>query len=304
MRVLMAGSHGMIGSALVDHLTGRGDEVVRLVRGTPAQREIGWDPPAGWLDRKVLEDLGPFDGVVNLAGSGIGDRRWTAAWRRSLVESRLQTTGLLAQLVADLRPSPPVLVNASAVGYYGDRGDEVLTETSGPGGGFLADLCRRWEAATEPARAAGARTVLTRSGVVLARGGGALRRQVPLFRLALGGRLGSGRQFVSWITLRDEVLALARALDDERVAGPVNLVAPRPVRNAELTRALGRALGRPAVLAVPEPALRLALGGEMASEVLLASQRAEPEVLTSLGHVFAHPEISAALRAVLDDDPG
>jgi len=220
------------------------------------------------------------------------------------VESRLQTTGLLAQLVADLRPSPPVLVNASAVGYYGDRGDEVLTETSGPGGGFLADLCRRWEAATEPARAAGARTVLTRSGVVLARGGGALRRQVPLFRLALGGRLGSGRQFVSWITLRDEVLALARALDDERVAGPVNLVAPQPVRNAELTRALARALGRPAVLAVPEPALRLALGGEMASEVLLASQRAEPEVLTSLGHVFAHPEISAALRAVLDDDPG
>jgi uncharacterized protein len=304
MRVLMAGSHGMIGSALLDHLTGRGDEVVRLVRGTPSQGEIAWDPPRGWVDREVLDDLGPFDAAVNLAGSGIGDRRWTAAWRQSLVESRLQTTGLVAQVVAELRPAPSVLVNASAVGYYGDRGDEVLTEASAPGDGFLADLCRRWEAAADPARAAGARTVVTRSGVVLARKGGALRRQLPLFRLALGGRLGSGRQFVSWITLRDEVLALVRALDDERVDGPVNLVAPQPVRNAELTRAIGRALGRPTVLAVPEPALKLALGGEMASEVLLASQRAEPAVLEDLGHVFAHPEISAALRAVLDDDRG
>ncbi len=251
----------------------------------------------------MLDDLGPFDAVVNFAGSGIGDRRWTPAWRRSIVESRLQTTGLVAELVTDLRPVPSVLVNASAVGYYGDRGDEVLTEASAPGSGFLADLCQRWEAATDPAGAAGVRLVLARSGVVLSRRGGALRRQLPLFRLALGGRLGPGRQFVSWIALRDEVLALARALDDERVAGPVNFVSPQPVRNAELTRAIGQAVGRPTVLAVPEPALKLALGGEMASEVLLASQRAEPAVLSNLGYVFAYPELSAALRAALVDTP-
>ncbi|MGH9093285.1 MAG: TIGR01777 family oxidoreductase, partial [Acidimicrobiales bacterium] len=262
---------------------------------------VAWDPAAGTVDRDALQRLGPFTAVVHLAGAGIGDRRWTGGRRRELVASRVGPTRLLAGVVAAMDPPPEVLVSASAVGFYGDRGDEELSEDSAGGTGFLADLCRDWElaAATVADRV---RVVHLRSGIVLDAGGGALARQLPLFRLGLGGRLGSGRQYTSWITLEDEVAVVRRAVQDDRLAGPVNAVAPDPVTNAELARALGGALHRPALLPVPRPALELALGAGMAREMVLASQRVLPARLAAAGHGFAHPTIDLALAAVLAHD--
>lgn len=296
MRVVVTGSSGLIGSALCQALERRGDEVVRLVRAPARRGEASWDPSSHTLDGGAL---GGIEAAVHLSGAGIGDRRWTPARRGLLVSSRVDSTALLAATLAGLDPRPRVLVNASAVGVYGDGGDEELTESSPTGSGFLADLCRRWEAATAPAVAAGIRTVCLRSGIVLSRAGGALARQLPLFRLGLGGRLGSGRQWVSWISITDEVDAVLRVLDDETLAGAVNAVAPQPVTNAAFTAALGRAVHRPAVLAVPAPVLRLALGRELVDEVLLAGQRATPAALERSGFAFSHPDVDTALAAVL-----
>jgi uncharacterized protein (TIGR01777 family) len=258
--------------------------------------ETGWDPAAGTLDPA---DLAGVDGVVHLAGAGIGDRRWSPARRREIVTSRVRSTEVLARALAAMASPPTVLVNASAVGIYGDRGDEQLTEASALGTGFLAELCRAWEAATEPASAAGVRVVRLRSGVVLAAHGGALARQLPLFRLGVGGRLGSGRQWMSWITLRDESAAILRALDDAALEGPVNAAAPVPVTNRDFTRALGSALHRPVVAAVPRAALTIALGAGVAKEVVLASQRVLPAKLEEIGFSFRDPEIDGALGWVL-----
>jgi hypothetical protein len=313
VKVLVSGSHGLVGSALVDRLHRQGHSVIRLVRpGTAAPRvgdaanapaagddvDLPWDPSAGRLDREALERAGPIHAVVNLAGAGIGDRRWSEDRRRLIDSSRRLSTRLLAEVVASLDSTPSAFVSASAVGIYGDRGDETLTESSDPGTGFLAGVCRAWEAATAPSADAGIRVVTLRSGVVLAADGGLFHRIRPLFRLGLGGRLGSGRQFVSWITLADEVDVILRALEDEHLTGPVNATAPRPVTNAELTRAIGRSLHRPTPFLVPRTALRLALGPGLADELLLGGQRVVPAKLTALDHRFGSPDIDTALASL------
>ena len=237
--------------------------------------------------------------MVNLAGAPIGDRRWSEDRKRVLHDSRTQGTDLLARTLAGLERPPAVLVSGSAVGYYGhERGDEVVTEVSAPGHGVLADLVCDWEAAAAPAADGGIRTVLLRSGIVLDREGGILPRLALPFRLFVGGRLGSGRQWVSWITLADEVAAIRFVIDHGDVAGPVNAVAPEPVTNAEMAKAIGAVLGRPSFLPAPAFAFRVALGRDMADELILASQRVRPDVLVDAGFGFAHPEVTGALRAV------
>ncbi|GAA4614027.1 TIGR01777 family oxidoreductase [Saccharopolyspora hordei] len=293
MRVVVAGSSGLIGTSLVAGLRAAEHEVVRLVRRSPAAPdERGWDPEAGWLDADALDGA---DAVVNLCGAGVGDARWTPERKRLLVRSRVRPTEVLARAVAEA--GVPVLANGSAVGYYGDTGSQPVTEAAPPGEDFLADLCRRWEAATAPAAEAGARVVLLRTGLVVAPSGGLLGRLRPLFRLLLGGRLGDGTQYVPWISLDDEVAAIRFVLEHPEVSGPVNLTGPDPVTNAEFTKALGEALGRPAPWVVPAFALRLALG-ELADQVL-AGQRAVPTVLESHGFSFQHPAIGAALAAAV-----
>jgi len=296
MRVAVSGSTGLIGTALRAALLTAGHEVVPIVRRPAGRGEAHWDPTAGAVDAAALAGV---DGVVHLSGAGIGDRRLTAARRRVVRQSRTDSTTLLARTLASLDPRPGVLVSASAVGYYGDRGDEVLTEESPKGEGFVADLCRDWEAAAAPARSAGIRLVTVRMGIALARHGGALKKQLPLFRAGLGGRLGNGRQWTSWITLDDAVRALLFALERDSLEGPVNVTAPAPVTNRNFTAALGRALHRPARVLVPRAALVVALGPVLAGEVALASQRALPRALESAGFTFAHPGIDGALASVL-----
>ncbi len=296
MRVVVSGSSGLIGESVVTALRARGDDVTSLVRRAPAAGEARWDPATGSIDTGALEGAGA---VVHLAGAGIGDKRWSAARRHEIVSSRVQSTSLLARTLAGLSQPPTVLVSASAVGFYGDRGAEELSEDSAPGRGFLAELCRNWEDATKPATQAGIRVVLLRSGVVLSARGGALARQLPLFRLGMGGRLGSGRQWLSWISLPDVVGAILRALDEPSLQGPVNATAPAPVTNRDFTRALGRALGRPTVLAVPGFALRVALGSDLASEMVLAGQRVLPTKLTASGFHFDFVDIDSALAALV-----
>ncbi len=288
MRIVVAGSHGLIGSALVAHLRGDGHDVVRLVRGRArAADELSWDPDLGALDPAGLAGA---DAVVNLAGVNAGTRPLTPARKRVVVSSRLRTTSLLATTLAANAASPPVLLQASAVGAYGDRGDDELTETEPYGSTFFAGLVERWEAATAPAEAAGVRVVHLRTSLVLSPDGGALGRLLPLVKLGLGGRLGSGRQFWSWITLHDEVRAIAHLLASD-VHGPVNLVAGAD-RNADVVGALAATWHRPAFVAVPAPVLRLILG-DFASEVL-GSARALPAALTASGFVPDHPDIATA----------
>lgn len=296
MRMAVSGSSGLIGMALCRALAVRGHDVVRLVRRPAGPGEAFWDPAAGLIDAGALAGT---QAVVHLAGAGIGDRRWSAERRRVLVDSRVESTALLARVLAGSDPRPGVLVNASAVGYYGDRGDEVLDESAPAGTGFLAELCQRWEEATAPAAEAGIRVVRVRSGVVLSASGGALAMQLPAFRVGLGARLGHGRQWMSWISLDDEVGVLLRAIDDEKISGPVNAVAPQPVTNRHFTRALGHALHRPAVFVVPAPIMHAVLGRQLVDEMLLASQRVRPAALERSGHRFAHPEVEGALEAVL-----
>jgi hypothetical protein len=296
MRVLLSGSHGLIGRALADSLTADGWGVVALVRpGAGSLDSVAWDPAVDTIDHHGLEGHGPYDAVVHLAGAGIGDRRWNADRRREIRRSRVAGTRLLAGAVALLDPTPSVFVSASAIGYYGDRGEEELTEESGAGTGFLAEVCQAWENATRFAQGAGIRVVIVRTGIVLSPTGGALARQLPLFRLGVGARLGRGSQWVSWITLVDEVAAIRRAIDDDTLHGPLNATAPGTVTNRKFTSALGAALRRPAFLTVPTIALNVALGSEMARELLLSSQRVRPAALEASGHRFAYPEIDGAL---------
>jgi uncharacterized protein (TIGR01777 family) len=296
--VAVTGSHGFIGAALLPALTRAGHHPVRVVRSRPAgDDELGWDPDAGTIDAAGLEGIG---GVVHLAGVGIGDKRWTDARKRLILESRVKGTSLLARTVAGLVRPPSVVVSASAVGYYGDRGDEPLDEQSPPGDDFLARVCVEWEAATAPAAEAGIRVVRTRSGVVLGREGGVLPRLLLPFRLGLGGRIASGRQYMSWISIDDEVGAILHALAEDRLTGPVNLTGPDPVRNAEFAKTLGRALHRPAVIPTPLLPLRLRYGSELVHHLLVAGQRVLPKRLEETGYQFAHPTLEEALRAVVD----
>ncbi len=294
MRVVAAGVSGFLGTAIVADLRAAGHDVTRLVRRpSAAPDEVRWDPAAGAVDVRLVSRA---DLVVNLAGAGVDDHRWTDRYRSEIRASRVEPTATLARAIA-AGGTRPVLVNASGVGWYGDTGDREVTERSPRGTGFLADVCRDWEAATEPAEQAGARVLRLRTGIVLGRGGGLIARLLPLARYGLAGRLGSGRQYVPWISLADW-LAAVRFLVDAGTAGPVNLVGPRPVTNAELTAALGRAVHRPTPFAVPAFALRAALPG-FADEAALAGQRALPTVLTEAGFVFAHPTVDAALAAAL-----
>jgi uncharacterized protein (TIGR01777 family) len=293
--VAVTGASGTVGIALCAALARSGHAVLRLVR-RPARGpdEIAWDPGGGVQDRERLEGL---DGVVHLAGKSIAGR-WTAARKAEIRRSRVEGTRRLCEALAGLARRPAVLVSASAIGIYGDRGNEVLRESSAPGSGFLAEVCREWEAATEPARRAGIRTVVPRFGMILSPAGGALKTMLTPFRLGLGGRLGNGRQFVSWIAIDDAVGVIQHAMRTERLSGAVNAVSPAPVTNAEFTRTLGRALSRPAVLPLPAFAARLALG-EMADEMLLASQRALPTRLEDSGYRVMHPRLEEALRHLL-----
>ena len=289
--VAIAGSSGLIGSALVTALRTADHQVLRIVRRAPANAsELHWDPDSGELDADALDGI---DAVVNLCGINIGRRRWSGAFKQNLRDSRITPTEVLSAAVADAGVG--VLVSASAVGYYGDTRDRAVDETALAGRGFLAQLCKDWEAATAPARDAGARVVLARTGVVLASSGGALRQLLPLFSVGLGARLGRGRQYMSWISLEDQVRALQFAISDSRLSGPVNLTGPAPVTNAEFTAALGRAVNRPTPLMMPGFAVRAALG-EFADETLLSGQRAIPTVLERAGFEFHHNTVGEALR--------
>ncbi len=289
--IAIAGSSGLIGSALVTALRTADHRVLRIVRRAPANAgELHWDPDGGEFDAGALRGV---DAVVNLCGINIGKRRWSGAFKQNLRDSRITPTEVLSAAVADAGVG--VLVNASAVGYYGDTKDRTVDETASAGTGFLAQLCADWEAATAPAQRAGARVVLARTGVVLASSGGALRRLRPLFSVGLGARLGNGRQYMSWISLEDEVRALQFAISDRRLSGPVNLTGPAPVTNAEFTAALGRAVNRPTPLMMPGFAVRAALG-EFAEESLLSGQRVIPAVLERVGFEFHHNTVGEALR--------
>jgi len=297
MRVLISGSSGLVGTALMPVLTGNGHEVVRLVRSqpSPGASEVRWDPEAGQIDAAGLKGV---DAGVHLAGESIAAGRWTGAKKARILESRVKGTRLIAETLAGLNPVPKVLVGASAVGYYGDRGEETLREESDSGSMFLSDVCRQWEAATEPAAAAGVRVVLLRSGIMLSATDGALPRLLTPFRLGVGGTLGSGKQFMSWIAIDDVVGVIMHALTTEALRGPVNSVAPQPVTNREFTKTLGRVLGRPTLFPMPAFAARLAFG-QMADELLLASQRVESARLLASGFQFRFPDLEGALRHLL-----
>ncbi|MFF1874765.1 TIGR01777 family oxidoreductase [Kitasatospora herbaricolor] len=301
MRIAVTGSTGFLGSALVRSLLADGHQVVRLVRhrsrtgpqadGTTA---IGWNPLRMEIDRAGLAGV---EAVVHLAGAGVGDHRWTDAYKREIRESRVLGTETLAAALAAADAPPRVLVSASAVGYYGQTGDRVIDERSPAGDDFLAEVCVEWEAAARPAADAGIRVVHPRTGLVLATGGGAGARLFPLFKLGLGGRLGSGDQYWSFISLADEVAALRFLIDRKDIEGPVNLTAPQPVTNRELTAAVGRVLGRPTPFPVPEAVLKTVLG-ELAVEVA-GSHRVLPARLTEAGFRFRHPDVESAVRAAL-----
>ena len=296
MRVVVTGSHGLIGTALAEALEARGDEVHRLVRGEPQSGQAHWDPAAGEIDVGALEGV---DAVVHLAGVGIGDRRWSDAHKRAVLDSRVQGTTLLARTLASLTDRPSVLVSASAVGYYGDRGDEVLTEDAGPGTGFLSEVCEQWERSTAPAEDAGIRVAHLRTGLVMSREGGALKQMLVPFRLGAGGRIGSGRQWWSWIAIDDELGAILHVVGDDTVRGPVNLTAPNPVTNAEFTKTLGKVLGRPTLLPTPTFALKALFGGDAVDEMFLGGQRVVPAKLEATAYEFRHPHLEPALRALL-----
>jgi len=297
MRIAVSGSTGLVGSEVVASLSAVGHEVVRLVRRAPAPAEkaVRWDPEKGEVDAAGLEGL---DAVVHLAGENIASGRWTAARKAAIRDSRVNGTRLLCDTLAGLARPPMTLVCASAIGYYGDRGADVLTEESPPGAGFLPDVCREWEAATEIAARKGIRVVALRIGVVLSPRGGALSRMLPPFRAGLGGVIGNGRQYVSWIALDDLVGVVLHALRSGELRGPVNAVAPVPVTNRELTEVLGKVLSRPTLFPVPAFALRLAFG-EMVDALMLASARVAPRRLEETGYRFRFPELGGALLHLL-----
>ncbi|MGD9991286.1 TIGR01777 family oxidoreductase [Pseudonocardia sp.] len=294
MRVVVAGSSGLIGTSLVAALRAAGHDVVRLVRRTPAAPdERGWDPPAGRIDDGTFDGV---DAVVNLGGVGIGDRPWSGSRKQAIRDSRNVPTEVLARAVAD--HDVPTLVSGSAVGYYGDTGPRAVTETAPSGQGFLADVCRDWEAATRPAADAGVRVVRLRTGLVLSPAGGLLGPMKAVWKLYLGARLGNGRQYMSWVSLDDEVGAIRFAVENPDLSGPVNVTGPTPVTNREMTRALATALGRPAPFVVPGFAIKTVLG-EMGEEMLLFGQRAVPTALLDAGYQHRHNSVTEALAAAL-----
>jgi hypothetical protein len=296
-RILLTGSSGFIGTSLVRRLKQNRISTITLHRGPSGAAEEFWDPYAS----KPVAHPETFEGItaaVHLSGANLAARRWTSAYKREIAESRVKPTQAIARLLAGLRSKPEVLICASATGIYGNRGDEELSEASQPGSGFIPDLCQAWEAAARPAQDAGIRVVYLRFGVVLSPQGGALKQMLPVFRLGLGGRLGSGRQWTSWIALPDVTRAIEFVLQTKNISGPVNMVAPTPVTNLEFTRSLAGALHRPAVLAVPGFALRLGLG-EMVDSTVLQSERVVPARLLAAGFDFEYPVLDGALRAIL-----
>ena len=296
MKVLVAGASGLIGSALIPELRKAGHEVIQLVRRDPSKEgEVTWDPAEGKL---APADLAGVEAAINLSGAGISSRRWSDAYKQKLLDSRVKSTTLLAETLATLSPLPKVFISGSAVGYYGDTGDRTLDENGSRGHGFLAELAETWEASTAAAAAAGIRVCHIRTGIVLSRNGGALKPQLPVWKFGLGGRLGNGRQYTSWIAIDDEVAAILFLLTADQVSGPVNLVAPNPVTNREFTKALGAAVHRPTFTVVPAFAMRLALA-DFADEGLLTGQRLTPRVLTDAGFHFRHPQLPEALAAIL-----
>ncbi len=297
MNVLVSGSTGLVGSAVVAALTAEGHRVTRLVRTevSPGTASIAWDPMAKRLPAPALEGL---DAVVHLAGENIAKGRWNAAKKAAIRDSRIQGTRVLGEALSQLVEPPKVLVSASAIGYYGSRDDRVMREDSRPGTDFLAEVCKDWEAATQPAEARGIRVVHLRIGVVMAREGGALHKMLTPFKLGAGGIMGSGKQYVSWVALDDVTGIVLHVLNTESLAGPVNAVAPNPVTNYEFTKTLGRVLKRPTAFPMPTPAVK-ALFGEMGDALLLSSTRVEPARLQESGYTFRHPELEGALRHIL-----
>ena len=307
MRILVSGARGLVGSALVPMLAAGGHNVMRLTRAESSDRSafgegsgsdeapVVWNPQAGEVHPDAFEG---FDAVIHLAGENIASGRWTEDLKRRIRDSRVVGTRRLCEVLARCAQPPTVFLCASAIGYYGDRGDEVLTEQSAPGAGFLADVCRDWEAAVEPLAATGPRIVLLRLGVVLSPDGGALKKMLLPFRLGLGGVIGDGSQYLSWIALDDVAGAIRHALETAAISGPVNVVSPQPVTNRDYTRTLGTVLARPTVLPLPAFAARLALG-EAADALLLASTRVEPARLTQTGYTFRYPQLESALRHLL-----
>lgn len=295
MKYAITGASGLIGSALVTSLRSQGHTVVRLVRrAATAPDEVSWDPAAGTVD---LDGLAGTDVVVHLAGAGVGDHRWTDEYKREILNSRVDGTHTIVKAMLALDPKPSVLVQGSAIGFYGETGRSEVDESSPAGSGFLADVVRAWEAAAEPAAAAGIRVAWARTGLVVAEHGGAWARMFPLFKLGVGGRMGNGQQYWSWISLRDEVRALEFLASNNAVSGPVNLVAPNPATNAEITRAMGEVLKRPTFLPVPAFALKAALG-EFSTEIL-GSARVLPRALEAHGFTWLDPTITDAIRSAL-----
>lgn len=297
LTIAISGSSGLIGTALTTRLRADGHTVMPMVRTTAREGEIHYDPRAGQLDPEHLIGV---DAIVHLAGAGIGDRRWTAAYRREILESRTLSTSLIARSMAEVvnRGGPRTLLSGSAIGFYGATDDQELNERSEAGDGFLADVCREWEAATSPAEDAGIRVAHLRTGIVLSPAGGALKKLLPLFRFGLGGRMGSGRQWQSWISIDDQVGAIAFLLTAD-ISGPVNLTAPTPVTNSEFTKVLAEALSRPALLPIPSFGPRLLLGRDLADALLFTGQRVLPDRLTEAGFSFEHSTLAEAFASLL-----
>lgn len=296
MNILISGATGMVGTAVDSLLSLNGHRVVRLVRVKPQSiDEVEWHPATGEIDRSKLEDL---DAVIHLAGENIASGRWTVSKKAKIKNSRVQGTVLLSKAVASLKKPPKVFISASAIGYYGDRGETLLDESSPPGKNFLSEVCVDWEEATEPAVRKGIRVVPARFGMILSASGGALEKMLLPFRLGLGGVLGNGWQYMSWITLDDVVGAIQHVLSRESLKGPVNLVAPKPVTNLEFTKTLGKILHRPTIFPMPAFVACMAFG-EMADELLLASTRVEPKKLLTSGYQFRHPELEGALQGLI-----
>ena len=292
MKIAIAGASGLVGSALIPILQSDGNQITRLVRSSPKAGEIEWHPNQ---DEVSTQSLQGFDVIINLAGENIAGGRWTDEQKRKIRDSRVNGTHLLSEAIAKMNSKPKAFICASATGIYGDRDDEVLDEQSESGGGFLAGVCREWEKATEPANKAGVRVVNLRFGPILARDGGMLSKLLTPFKMGMGGKVGSGKQHISWIALDDAVSAIKLAIDRQTIHGPLNVVSPNPVTNEEFTKTLGHVLNRPTALAIPAFAARLAFG-EMADEMLLASQKVMPKKLTSAGFQFQYPQLEAAMR--------
>jgi len=295
MKIVVSGASGLIGTQLVAKLSSSGHEVVRLVRRSPKSGEIQWNPKSGMLDATALEGA---DAVIHLSGAGIGDKRWTDGYRKEILDSRTATTALLAKTMASLSRKPSVFLSGSAIGIYGARNDEQLTEVSTHGTGFLAEVCEQWEAAAKPAVDAGIRTVYLRTGIVLSPKGGALKKLLPLFKLGVGGKFGNGKQWQSWISIDDEIGAIEHLLT-ANVSGAVNLTAPNPVTNAEFTKVLASVLKRPAIVPVPTFAPKILLGGELADALLFTGQRVIPAALNASGYMFKHTTLESAFRSLL-----